>query len=57
MTLISSLPLLRVDPLKCHTAQAWAEKKRMNLRTVYRRIEAKELRTVEISGVVFIYGE
>ncbi len=56
MTIAStSAPPALIDRNKCHTAQAYAEKARMNLRTVYRRIEAREVKTIEISGVTFIY--
>lgn len=48
---------LRIDRTKCYTVQAYAEKKKMHPRTVYRRIADKLLATVDISGVMFIYDE
>ncbi|GAA4392106.1 hypothetical protein [Hymenobacter koreensis] len=52
---MTQAPPLKIDRFKCFTPQAYAEKEKMNLRTVYRRIEQKQVPTVEISGVVFIY--
>lgn len=54
MTTTTSAPL-KIDRTKCFTAPVYAEKEKMNLRTVYRHMEENKLPTVEISGVVFIY--